>query len=228
MEGRRVGFAIAYPAGHGPGDRLPVVVSLHGRGASHLTGFTLLDFHGALDRVVRGGVPPFAVVTVDGGDHGYWHRRDDGTDAGAMVVRELVPLLARRRLDTDRLALQGWSMGGYGALLLGARSTLDPVAAAVSSPALFTSSGRTPPGAFDDAEDYHRHDVFGHPELLRGLPLRVDCGRQDPFYEATVDFVRRLAKKPTTSFRQGGHTPAYWRSMVEPAFRFLGSRLDRA
>jgi S-formylglutathione hydrolase FrmB len=230
MGGRTIGFGIAYPPGHAPGDRLPVVVSLHGRGETHRSGFAMLRFDQVLDRVVRGGVAPFAVATVDGGDHGYWHRRADGTDAGAMVADEFVPVLARRGLDTTRLGLQGWSMGGYGALLLTSRREVTPRAVAVSSPALFRSAGATPAGAFDDAADFHRHDVFGHPELLRGVPLRLDCGRSDPFHDATVDFAARLpgSPDPVTSFPAGGHTAAYWRTMAAPAFRFLGEHVRRS
>jgi S-formylglutathione hydrolase FrmB len=229
LGGRAAGFGIAYPPGHAPGDHLPVVVSLHGRGGTHLTGFTQLRFDRVLDRVVRDGVRPFAVATVDGGDHGYWHRRADGTDAGALVAAEFLPLLAGRGLDTTRLGLQGWSMGGYGALLLASRRAVTPRAVAVSSPALFTSAGATPAGAFDDADDYRRHDVFGHPELLRGIPLRIDCGRQDPFHDATADFVTRLPGHPdaVTAFPQGAHTAGYWRALAPAAFRFLGERLHR-
>jgi S-formylglutathione hydrolase FrmB len=230
MGGRTVGFAIAYPPGRAPGDRLPVVVSLHGRGGSHRTGFDQLGFDDVLDRVVRQGVPAFAIATVDGGDHGYWHRRADGTDSGAMVAEELVPLLAERGLDTRRLALQGWSMGGYGALLLTSRRSVTPRAVAVSSPALFTSAGATPAGAFDDARDFRRHDVFDHPEALLGVPLRLDCGQQDPFHDATDDFASRLPRDPdpVAVFPEGGHTPAYWRATAPAAFRFLGERLHRS
>jgi S-formylglutathione hydrolase FrmB len=146
-----------------------------------------------------------------------------------MVADELVPLLASRGLDTARLGLQGWSMGGYGALLLASHRTVTPRAVAVSSPALFTSAGATPAGAFDDAEDFRRHDVFAHPELLRGIPLRIDCGLADPFHDATADFVTRLPgpPDPVTAFPSGAHTAAYWRAMAPAAFRFLGERLHR-
>jgi hypothetical protein len=32
---RAVGYTIAYPPGHGPGDRLPLVIMLHGYGSDH-------------------------------------------------------------------------------------------------------------------------------------------------------------------------------------------------
>lgn len=225
MGGAEVGWSLAYPQGHGAGADLPVVVSLHGRGATHRTTFAVLGLGAVLDRLVARGVPPFALASVDGGDHGYWHPRADGTDAGAMVVEEFVPLLDRRGLDTGRLGLYGWSMGGYGALLL-AGGRLPARAVAVASPALFSASGNTPSGAFDDAADYLRNDVYGHPERLRGVAVRIDCGRSDPFFVATRDFVSRLRPRPAGGFEQGRHDPAYWRRVAPAQLEFLGRRLD--
>ena len=225
MAGGEVGWAVRYPPGHGPGDRLPVVLSLHARGASHRTAFTALGMGAALDRLVSRGAAPFALATVDGGDHGYWHERQDGTDAGSMVVDELVPMLARRGLDTTRLALHGWSMGGYGALLLAGRRRLQALAVAVASPALFTEAGHTPPGAFDGAADYRRNDVYGRPDLLHGVPLRVDCGRSDPFYAAARTFVARVHPAPVATFGPGGHDAAYWRSVAPAELAFLARHL---
>jgi len=225
MKGAEVGWTIAYPPGHAPGDRLPVVVTLHGRGATHATAFSTLHLDEVLAAVVADGVPPFAVASVDGGDHGYWHRRADGTDPGAMVVDEFVPLLHRRGLDTGRLGLHGWSMGGYGALLLVGRDRVPVRALAVASPALFASAGATPAGAFDDAADFDRNDVLAHPEWLDGVPLRVDCGREDPFYAASRSFTSRLDARPAGGFGPGAHTAAYWRSVAPAELRFLGRRL---
>lgn len=219
------GWTIAYPTGHGPGDRLPVMVSLHGRRGDHRTTFTSLRLDTFLDRVVQDGTAPFAIASVDGGNHSYWHRRTDGTDAAAMVRDEFVPLLADRALDTDRLALFGWSMGGYGALLMAGRQQFPVRAVAVSSPALFTSSGATAQGAFDSAADYAANDVYGHPGWLRGVPLRMDCGLQDPFYAATRSLASRLSPPPAGGFITGGHTKGYWRQVAPAQLAYVGNLL---
>lgn len=225
MHGADVGWTIVYPRGHRPGARLPVVITLHGRSATHATAFATLHLDAVLDRVVAAGVRPFALASVDGGDHGYWHRRSDGTDSGAMVVDELVPLLRRHDLDAGRLALHGWSMGGYGALLLAGRDRLSVRAVAAASPALFTSAGATPQGAFDSAEDFARNDVLAHPEWLDGVPLRVDCGRSDPFWATARRFADELAERPAGAFGSGAHTASYWRSVAPAELAFLGRHL---
>jgi S-formylglutathione hydrolase FrmB len=116
-------------------------------------------------------------------------------------------------------------MGGYGALLLAGRHRLPVRALAVASPALFTSAGATPQGAFDSAADFADNDVHAHPGWLDGIPLRVDCGRSDPFHSATRHFVEQLAQAPAGGFGPGAHTPAYWRSVAPAELRFLGRRL---
>jgi enterochelin esterase-like enzyme len=226
MSGARIGWTLKYPPGHRLGDRLPVVISLHGRGASHRTTFTTLGLGEVLDEVVHAGTAPFALASVDGGEDNYWHRRSDGTDAGAMVAQEFVALLRDRGLDTSRLGLYGWSMGGYGALLLAGRHRVRPRGVAVSSPALFTSAGQTAVGAYDDAADYTRNDVFAHPGWLEGLPLHIDCGTSDPFYTATRDFVSRLHPHPAGGFGPGAHDVAYWRKVAPAQLRFLGRQLN--
>ena len=102
-----------------------------------------------------------------------------------MLTDELVPMLAQRGLQTARIGLSGWSMGGYGALLLAehlGRASCAGVAA--DSPALWRRASETAPGAFDDASDYAANDVYAGRPRLSGIPVRVVIGTSDPFYAA--------------------------------------------
>jgi len=90
---------------------------------------------------------------------------------------------------------------------------------------LFSAAGNTPPGAFDDASDFLRNDVYDRPQLLDGLQLRVDCGRSDPFYAATRRFVAGVVPRPVSSFGAGGHDAAYWRRIAPGQLTFLGRHL---
>ena len=172
-----VGWAISYPPGSKDGDRLPVLVTLHGRGGDHTTAFhrsLYLDKYQA--QVTNQGVRPFAIASVDGGDHEYWHPRRDG-DPAAMVSQEFIPLLGQRGLDVAKVGLLGWSMGGYGALYLASRMGRQRVSAMVAeSPAIWHHSWQSVEGAFDDAEDWNKHTIWGQQRALRGIALRIDCG----------------------------------------------------
>ena len=182
-----------------------MLVVLHGRGADHrsaLGGY--LGLERFLAQAVAAGAAPFAIASIDGGDT-YWHHRASGEDAGAMVTDEFLPLLGREGLDTRRFALLGWSMGGYGALLLAGRLGTGRVAAVVAeSPALWREPGETAAGAYDDAADFRAHTpCSGTQRALAGIPLRVDCGTGDPFYPATRSYVAGLSPA-------GRRLPARW------------------
>ena len=175
-----------------------------------------------LARVVDAGLPPFAVVSVDGGNT-YWHRRASGTDSGAMVLTELLPMLTTHGLDTSRVAFIGWSMGGYGALLLGSRLGPARTAAICAvSPALWTSYLATDDGAFDSSYDWANNTVFGRAELS-SIPIRVDCGVHDRFYAAARQFVSQLGEPAAGRFTAGGHDEAYWRSQLPDELTWLSS-----
>ena len=208
-----------------PGQTAPVrpVILLHGKG-SDANAVMSMGAEQFLAEAVRAGVPPFAIAAVDGGD-GYWHRRASGDDSGAMVLDEFIPLLGEQGLDTSRVAFLGWSMGGYGAMLLGSRLGAGRTAAICAvSPALWTSPGAAAPGAFDGVEDYEANSVWGL-ATLDGIPLRIDCGDHDPFYGATKQFIAQLRTPPAGGFSPGGHNASYWSSQLTGELTWLAPLL---
>jgi S-formylglutathione hydrolase FrmB len=212
-------WIIARPPGQtGP---LRPVIALHGvRGnAKQVMSFGVEE---GLAELVKAGRPPFAVVSVDGGDS-YWHRRAGGEDAGSMVLNELIPMLATQALDTTRVGFMGWSMGAYGALLLGARLGAQRTAGICAiSPALYQSYTASTLGAFDSYEDWTRNTVFGLP-ALSSIPLRVDCGQDDRFSPATHQFIAQLRTPPAGGFTAGGHDETYWRQQLPSELAWLAS-----
>jgi S-formylglutathione hydrolase FrmB len=212
-------WIIARPPGQtGP---LRPVIALHGvRGNAK----QVMDFgvEQALAELAKAGRPPFAVVAVDGGDS-YWHRRTNGEDSGSMVLGELIPLLATMGLDTSRVGFIGWSMGGYGALLLGARLGPQRTAGICAvSPALYQSFTGSTRGAFDSFDDWARNTVFGLP-ALSSIPLRVDCGDSDRFAPATHQFIAQLRRPPSGGFSPGGHDVSFWRQQLAGELAWLAS-----
>lgn len=221
--GTEVGYRVLFP----PGDEdpyLPVVVALHwlGADAETLTGDEL-----GLDRFLAqhcaGGGAPFVIAAADGG-RGYWHPHE-GDDAGAMVLDELVPLLAERGLRfTGRIGFLGWSMGGYGALrLAGLRGSRTVSAVVACSPALWTDADEASADGFADAEEYREHTVVGRQQDLDGIPVRLQIGRGDPFHRSVTEYADALGQGLTTD--RGGHTPGYWRRVLPAQLAWLGTRV---
>jgi S-formylglutathione hydrolase FrmB len=227
--GRRTEWAIALPPGtRRQARKLPVAVVLHGRGNDHASAFSAsyLGLDRFLAAAVGAGAAPFALASVDGGES-YWHARSDGENAGAMVVDELLPMLARHGLDVRRVAFLGWSMGGYGALRLAGRLGPDRVIAATAmSPALWHRFADSAPGAFDDAADFSRCTLFGRQADLDDIRLRIDCGEEDPFYEATRDYVNGFRARPAGGFQPGSHDVGYWRRMAPAHIRFISQSFE--
>lgn len=201
-----------------PEDARATVVALHGHGGSSRSWFepplaaSLAQRH------------QLAVAAVDGGDT-YWHARADGTDTASLVLQDLVPTVERAGAPVDRLGLTGFSMGGYGALLLATELPPERVlgVAAVSS-ALFLSEASAAPGAFDGDDDFEEHDVFDRVAALRRLPVWLACGEDDSFAEAN----RRLAGElpdAQTLFDAGGHDRQYLEQHWPEAMAFLADQL---
>ena len=217
-------------------DKPPVVVSLHGKNGDALATFGSLRLQ---DHIVDTGL---AVAAIDGGNY-YWHaRRSESTgdddispdtppcDPGSMVVDDFIPLLGRLGYDVSRVGFLGWSMGGYGALLLG--ETMGPrrvAAIAPMSAALWVEPGLSSPGAFDDAEDWERHDVFSRRSRYADIPIRLACGTSDPFYSSDQTFVKGFPSTPsydvTGVFNPGGHDSAFWAGHAEDQMGFLAHHL---
>jgi pimeloyl-ACP methyl ester carboxylesterase len=210
--GRDVGWTIAAPVGADPE---AVIVCLHGRGESAGFAFDAIGVH----RFVAGEMLPWAVVGVDGGDSSYWHARADGTDAESMLVEELLPAVSKVAGKTP-VVLLGWSMGGYGALLAASDHHDRIAAVAAGSPALWPSFAQAAPGAFDDDADFLRHDLLARVDRLGELPVRIDCGDDDPF----IGMARELARKvphAEHAFGTGFHDVGFWRSRVRSQLAFF-------
>ncbi len=222
--GRATGWTVVRPPGHS-GAGLPVLVVLHGRGANHLSAYGDLHLDETLAATVRQGGAPFALASVDGGDHDYWHPRRAGDPAG-MVVHEFLPLLADHGLDVRRIGLLGWSMGGYGALYLASVLRASRVAVAVAeSPAIWRHSYQSATGAFDDAADFDAHTIFGRERDWAGIALRIDCGDADGFAPITRDLRSAITPAPAGGIEPGGHDSAYWRSQAPAQLAFVGRHL---
>ena len=95
-------------------------------------------------------------------------------------------------------------MGGYGALLLGAYGHFCAIGG--HSPALWFSGADSAAGAFDDAEDYARHDIVNPPAAL----LRAGLDRRR--HGAT-----RSTTRPSTTRTRSMHSCTSGRAVTTAA-----------
>lgn len=224
--GKTCGWAVSYPPGTTPGQKLPVLLVLHGYSDNHTNAFgNRQGLDRFLAQAVDKGSAPFAVAAVDGGDT-YWHRRATGEDSGAMLTEEFIPLLAKHGLDTERIGLMGWSMGGYGALLIAEQLGQKRVAAvAAESPALWHRADQAAHIAFDGPADFAAHTLFGRQKQLAGIPIRIDCGTGDGFCSTVRDYAASLMPRPAGGFTAGGHNEDFWRRVAPEQLAFIATHL---
>ena len=224
---RSVGYALAFPPTAKPGASLPVCLVLHGYGDDFRTPFDSLRYHRLLAAGVAAGVPPFVLASVDGGQ-AYWHPRSDASDDPlGMLLSDFPAVLAQHGLPSATLAVLGYSMGGYGAMLVAAQAPKRFAAVVANSPALWLSYDEARGAnatAFDSADDWRRWgDPHSFLDNLRGVPLRIDCGEADPFAPALTKV--RLPDPASLHLSKGCHENAFWRSLAPVQLKLLGEAL---
>ena len=172
------------------------------------------------------------VAFPEGGPDSYWHDRGDG-DWGSYVLDEVVPEVAKRfEIEPERIAIGGISMGGFGALDIAAMNPARFCAVGGHSPAVWENADDTASGAFDNADDFDRHDLFtelGPPgDPLDGKRVWLDVGDDDPFADTVAD-LRDVLEESGAKVRfyegQGGHESAYWNSNWDRYMKFYAQAL---
>lgn len=226
---RDVGYTLAFPPGHGPGSRLPLVVALHGFGGNHTNSLAAMSPQQAVAMRINGSqLPPMALVTVDGGG-GYWNPHP-GDDPMTMVMKELIPRCQDQGPGRPpyRIGAMGISMGGYGALLLGEKFPHTIRAVAAISPAIWTSYNEAHAanaGAYASAAAFEACDAVTHASVLADTPVRVASGSDDPFHPGVKALASALGSKAIIDVTRGCHTDPFFMSQQPPSLAFLGQHL---
>jgi pimeloyl-ACP methyl ester carboxylesterase len=219
---RQVDFAISYPPGYGDGAHLPVCLALHGYGSNCRDAVST----GNYPELIAGSSTPFALAGVDGGG-AYWHPHATDDPLG-MLVDEFLPLLAARGLDTGRVAVCGWSMGGYGALVCGLTYPGRFRALVATSPAIFRSfedAHRVNPGAFDTPDEWRAYDVTARAKEFAGMPVRIAIGASDSFAGAVRTLRDRLPDPSVVQLPAGCHDGRLWSYVAPGQIQAIGTAL---
>ena len=118
---KQVGYNIYLPPGYEAGSqRYPVVYWLHGRNNTEISNFYPVRY--LAGGIAAGKLPPMIVVYASGGSQtNYCDSYDGKYLAETTVIKELIPYIDKnyRTIATrGGRALQGMSMGGFGAMRL--------------------------------------------------------------------------------------------------------------
>ncbi len=157
---RMASYLIYLPPGYekAPAKRYPVVYYLHGGGGSQRVGDIWVQ---KLDAAIKAGIcPPMIAILIEGLPNGRYLDSPDGkAPIESVIIKDLIPNVdANYRTITRReaRALEGLSMGGYGAFHFGFKypemfSLISGMCAGVSAP---DAAGRAnTPGRVQTAYD---------------------------------------------------------------------------
>lgn len=234
---REMNVKVVVPKGAPANDRA-LVVFLHGRGEDETSYLVDPMFAALAEQRTRAPVIAFP----DGGDSSYWHDRESGA-WGSYVLDEVIPTLIERfDIDPAKVAIGGISMGGFGAYDLARRRPDAFCAVAGHSPAIWTSSGETADGAFDDAADFDANDIIAiageDPNPYEAMKVWLDAGDDDPFLDGDDAFEQALREdgvSPVVKHSDGGHDIDYWNGNWDAylrwyshVLRLCGEKAERA
>ena len=239
----RADMTLFVPPGVESANDVPLVVLLHGVYGSHWAWSLKGGAHRTAARLIQEGAMPPMVLAMpsDGlwGDGSGYVRHGGGADYERYVVEdvpacvaEVVPAVG----EASPWFIAGLSMGGFGALRLGAKyarrfrgvsghssiTHFEQMSRFVEEP--LEAYGPLPAGEQSvlDAIERNRAEL---------PPLRFDCGTDDPLIEDNRRLhgeLDRLGIPHTYEEFPGGHEWPYWERHLADSLRFFAGVLGRA
>ena len=181
-----------------PAQRFPVLYWLHGGAGSQREGIWIVQ---RIDAEIRsGGLPPFIIVLVQGlPDVRYINSKDGTRPVEDVIIHDLIPHIdaTYRTIAARRSrAIEGMSMGGFGALRLGFKypqlfGTVSALAPSIKPMAQEPEVVREPFGNdqtyWDETGPWNI--VKQHAAEIRGRTrVRLLVGDQDPLLAPVTDY----------------------------------------
>lgn len=235
---RRADITLYMPPAAPATGPLPLVTLMHGVYGSHWAWLFKGGAHKVLDRLIaEENLPPMMLAMPSDGlwgdGSGYAHHA--GADYHHWIVQEVpaAASLVDPRIARGPRFLCGLSMGGYGALRLGALHAEKYNAISAHSPctdlAHLQGFVEETPEQFDLAEDQPLAVLDCLKQNAHCLPpLRFDCGSEDVLIEHSRTLHRELNHAGIPHVYQeftGGHTWDYWHEHLADSLRFFAQTL---
>jgi S-formylglutathione hydrolase FrmB len=255
---RAIKYAVLLPEGYDTSTATyPVVYLLHGFGDNETAWYTNGSLQYYVDRNAATSVPMIFVMP-EGYNSYYINRYNGSYPYMEMFVQELVPEIDRKfrtKADKTQRAVMGYSMGGYGALILPA---LNPDMFSVSVP--LSMSFRTDEqylaetqGSFDVqwapnfgpskgvsgaarlSAYFRTHSPFHFfntckAEDFNQVKYFLDCGDDEESLIFTSNGLHGLMRNAGIAHeyrvRSGGHSFDYWKQSYQEALTFISNAVQ--
>lgn len=236
---RRADISFYVPQGI-KAQKLPVVTLLHGVYGSHWAWLFKGGAHKVLDRLIEHeDLPPMMLAMPSDGlwgdGSGYLHHAD--ADYARWIVEEVPEAAAMIEPNTAHAPrfICGLSMGGYGALRLGALhpEKFQAISAhsSITEPAQMQGFVEETPEQLDLAETRPLQVLACIKMNAHRLPpLRFDCGKEDALIEHNRHLhaeLDRASIKHTFQEFPGAHEWSYWHEHLADSLRFFAKQIPR-
>lgn len=213
---------------------LPLIILLHGVYGSHWAWTLKAGVHHTAQRMIdEGEISPIVILMPSDGLWGdgsaYLAHRDANYEK--WIVEDLFDCSKEcfeEINDNSNLFISGLSMGGYGALRLGAKYPLKfQGISAHSSITEFNQLELFVEEPLDKyGVDYLDYDILYWIKKNKSIlpPIRFDCGIEDKLIEGNRDFHERLLDEQIEHHYEefpGAHTWDYWEEHVKDTLYFF-------
>lgn len=235
---QRVDLSLFLPEAQGLQESLPLVILLHGvysshwgwafNGGAHLTAARLIE---------SGEIPPLVLAMPSDGlwGDGSAYVPHEGKDFERWIVEE-VPRATEEAgapvSESSQRFLAGLSMGGFGALRLGAK--FGARFRAISAHSSITKLEQLEPFVEESLSSCEAPEesltalgsILVHRKDLP--PMRFDCGLDDSLLDANRELHTVLEKEGIEHIYEefpGGHEWLYWEAHLVDTLRFFAENL---
>lgn len=253
---RPVRYSIYLPADYGKSTReYATVYLLHGYGDDETAWVKDGKIDKIIDELEKNGTIAPMIYVIPQGYNSYYVNRFNGTlEYMKMFTEEFVPMidsLYRTKKDATQRAVVGYSMGGYGALILPAK---NPDIFSVSVPLsmsfrtdeqymlesqsvfdtqwgpIFGATGSTGNARLTDYYlEYSPFHFFEKENAGSFSSLRffIDCGDDEESLSLTNNAMHALLRNKNIAheyrMKNGAHTWDYWRAAMREALPYIQS-----
>ena len=227
------------PPNIGPADTLPVVILLHGVYGSAWSWPFSSGVHLKVHELIEKGKLPQMIIAMP--SDGMWGDGSaflplDGYNFEKWVAEDVLDALSeciRGVNENSPLFIAGMSMGGFGALRIGAK--YGHKFKAIAAHSAMTSLAQIKFFAEESLKHYAQNNIIDEDVLATFLhhrkqlpPIRFDCGSND----LLINYNRVLHKKMdeagiphTYQENDGGHEWPYWSKNIIQSLNFFAGHL---